>query len=185
GEQSGTVHLEVPGEHYARDALLAIAAGLALGRDLAGLVAGLATYTGADRRMQFLGEAAGICVYDSYAHHPSEIAADVAAGHQLAGDRRLVVAFQPHLVSRTRLFGVQTGEALAAADVVGVIDLYLAREDPDPLVDATLVADAVRGTPVSLLGPVETAHHALAGLVRRGDVVLTLGAGNVTEVGPR
>ena len=84
-------------------------------------------------------------VYDSYAHHPTEISADLAAARAIAGDDRLVVAFQPHLVSRTRLYGAEMGGALSAADRVVVADIYLAREDPDPAVTSALVVDAVDG----------------------------------------
>jgi UDP-N-acetylmuramate--alanine ligase len=179
------VRLVVPGVHYAQDALLALAVGLRLGHDPAALVEGLAAYGGARRRMERLGSVHGVTVYDSYAHHPTEIRADLAAARSLAGDRRLVVAYQPHLVSRTRRYGAEMGEALSAADRVVVADLYLAREDADPAVTSALVVDAVRGTPASAGGPVETLHEVLLPEVRDGDLVLTLGAGDVTTVGPR
>ena len=100
-------------------------------------------FTGTGRRMELKGEAAGVRVYDSYAHHPVEIAGDLQAARAVVGDGRLVVAFQPHLVSRTRIFGEQMGVALGAADEVVVLDVYLAREDADPAVTGALVADAV------------------------------------------
>ncbi len=93
--------------------------------------------------MERKGEAGGVRVYDSYAHHPVEIAGDLQAARAVAGEGRLVVAFQPHLVSRTRIFGAAMGEALGAADEVVVLDVYLAREDADPAVTGALVADAV------------------------------------------
>ena len=93
--------------------------------------------------MERKGEAGGVRVYDSYAHHPTEIAGDLEAAARVAGDGRLVVAFQPHLVSRTRIFGAAMGAALGAADEVVVLDVYLAREDADPAVTGALVADAV------------------------------------------
>ena len=185
GEHVVDVVLAVPGAHFAQDALLALAAGLVLGHDPAALAAGLATYTGARRRMEHLGDAAGVRVYDSYAHHPTEIRADLAAARALAGDGRLVVAFQPHLVSRTRVFGAAMGRELSAADRVVVADLYLAREDPDPAVTADLVVDAVRGTPATAGGPVDTLPDVLLGDLRAGDLLLTLGAGDITTVGPR
>ena len=179
------VRLAVPGRHYALDALLALAAGIALGHDATPLAAGLGAYTGAARRMQPLGEAGGVRVYDSYAHHPTEIAADIAAARAIAAGDRLVVAFQPHLVSRTRLHGEQMGRALAAADEVVVADIYLAREDPDPQVTAALVADAVdAAVPVTHGGPVEGLADVLLPTLRPGDLLLTLGAGDVTTVGP-
>ena len=93
--------------------------------------------------MERKGEVGGVRVYDSYAHHPTEIAGDLAAARAVAGEGRVVVAFQPHLVSRTRIFGVAMGVALGAADEVVVLDVYLAREDADPAVTGALVADAV------------------------------------------
>ena len=123
------------------------AAGAAAGRTLgyadAELAAGIASFTGTRRRMERKGEAGGVRVYDSYAHHPTEIAGDLASARELAGDGRLLVAFQPHLVSRTRTFGTAMGEALGAADEVVVCDVYLAREDADPSVTGALVASAV------------------------------------------
>ncbi|GAA1733205.1 UDP-N-acetylmuramate--L-alanine ligase [Aeromicrobium alkaliterrae] len=179
------VVLGVVGAHYARDALLALATSHRLGADPEAAAAGLATYTGAARRMQWLGEASGVRVYDSYAHHPTEIAADLAAARAVAGDDRLVVAYQPHLVSRTRIFGRAMGAALSSADRVVVADLYLAREDPDPAVTSALVVAAVEGTPASEGGPIDRLDAVLADLVRPGDLLLTLGAGDITRVGPR
>lgn len=179
------VALAVPGAHYAQDALLALGAGLWLGHDAAGLVRGLAQHTGAKRRMEELGERGGVRVVDSYAHHPTEIRADLAAARALAADGRLVVAFQPHLVSRTRLYGERMGLELSAADHVVLADLYLAREDPDPAVTSALVADAVVGTVAELGGPVDTLHELLLERLRPGDLLLTLGAGDITTVGPR
>jgi UDP-N-acetylmuramate--alanine ligase len=179
------VALSVPGAHFAQDALLALATGLFLGHGADALAEGLSTYTGARRRMEHLGDAAGIRVYDSYAHHPTEIRADLAAARALAGDGRLVVAFQPHLVSRTRLFGAAMGRELSAADRVVVADLYLAREDPDPEVTAQLVVDAVDGPPVSAGGAVDALADVLVPELRPGDLLLTLGAGDITTVGPR
>ncbi|GAA3529518.1 UDP-N-acetylmuramate--L-alanine ligase [Aeromicrobium flavum] len=177
------VVLAVPGRHYAADALLALAIGIELGHDPAGLVNGLAAYTGASRRMEPKGEAGGVRVVDSYAHHPTEIAADLAAARALAGDDRLVVVFQPHLVSRTRLFGARMGEELAAADLVVVADLYLAREQADPDVTSALVVEAA-GDHALAGGPVADVPAFVAPLLQPGDLVLTLGAGDVTTVGP-
>ncbi len=117
------------------DAALALAVGLRLGLDFDDLTRGMAGFSGTRRRMERKGEAGGVRVYDSYAHHPVEIAGDLEAARALAGDGRLVVCFQPHLVSRTRIFGAAMGRALGAADEVVVLDVYLAREDPEPGVD--------------------------------------------------
>ena len=184
GVDLGPVRLSVPGAHYALDALLALGAGLLVGQHVDLLAAGLTAYTGANRRMQLLGAAGGVRVYDSYAHHPTEIRADLAAARSIAGGDRLVVAYQPHLVSRTRLYGAEMGEALSSADRVFVADIYLAREDPDPAVTSALIVDAIRGTEASLGGPVEGLAAVVAPELRPGDLLLTLGAGDITTVGP-
>jgi UDP-N-acetylmuramate--alanine ligase len=182
----GRVTLQIPGRHYVLDALAALATGLRLGFGFDDLRSGLEGFTGTRRRMEAKGEAAGVRVYDSYAHHPNEIAADLAAARAVAGPGRLVVAFQPHLVSRTKVFGAAMGEALGAADQVVVLDVYLAREDPETGVDGALVAahvplpaEAVRFVPDR-----DDVAPTLARLATPGDLVLTLGAGDVTRVGP-
>ena len=184
-KELGRVELQVPGQHYAQDALLALAAGLATGHSFDDLARGLAGHQGARRRMEFLGEAGDIRVYDSYAHHPTEIRGDLAAARAIAGDSRLVVAFQPHLVSRTRIYGEAMGRELSAADQVVVADIYLAREDPDPAVTSQLIVDAVDGPPVIAGGPVADLDAVVLPLLRPGDVLLTLGAGDITTVGPK
>ncbi len=186
GTPLGRVALQVPGRHYVLDALAALAAGLRLGQPFAQLRAGLEAFTGTGRRMERKGEAGGVRVYDSYAHHPVEIAGDLQAARALAGRGRLVVAYQPHLVSRTRIFGAAMGQALGAADEVVVLDVYVAREDPDPAVTGRLVADAVplpEGR-VHFVPDLADAPSELLRLARPGDLVLTLGAGSVTDVGP-
>jgi UDP-N-acetylmuramate--alanine ligase len=181
------VALWSPGEHYLVDALAALAAGVALGHDADDLVRGIAAYTGTKRRMELKGEAGGVRVYDSYAHHPTEIAGDLQAARALAGSGRVVVGYQPHLVSRTRIFGVQMGEALGAADEVVVLDVYLAREDPDPDVTGAMVAAAVPlpADRVAFVPSFDDVAAALVARARPGDLVLTLGAGTVTAIGPR
>ena len=183
----GGVTLWSPGEHYLADALAALAAGVELGYPAAGLVRGLASYTGTKRRMERKGEAGGVRVYDSYAHHPTEIAGDLQAARAIAGAGRVVVAFQPHLVSRTRIFGTAMGQALGAADEVVVLDVYLAREDADPDVTGALVAAAVPlpAERVAYVPALDAAAAELVARARPGDLVLTLGAGTVTGIGPR
>lgn len=184
GSDQTEVTLAVPGEHYAQDALLAIAAGQLLGYGLPELATGLAKYTGASRRMEHKGEVSGVDVYDSYAHHPTEIAADIAAGRAIADGRRLIVAFQPHLVSRTRQFAVEMARSLDQADVVALADIYLAREAADPAVSSSMIADRIQNAPVHGPYSLEELSPALAKLADPGDVVLTLGAGDITTVGP-
>ncbi|GEP32918.1 UDP-N-acetylmuramate--L-alanine ligase [Nocardioides szechwanensis] len=187
GTELGRVTLRIPGRHYVLDAAAALATGLRLGFSFDDLRRGLEGFGGTRRRMELKGEAAQVCVYDSYAHHPAEIAGDLAAARAVAGTGRVVVAYQPHLVSRTRLFGVAMGEALGAADEVVVLDVYLAREEADPAVTGALVADAVP-LPAERVAFVPDFDAVPAEVVRRarpGDLVVTLGAGTVTQLGPR
>ncbi len=190
-EHSGTrlaeVTLQIPGRHYVLNSLAVLGVGLELGLPVDQLVAGLGSFTGTRRRMERKGESAGVRVYDSYAHHPSEIRGDLQAAREVAGAGRLLVAFQPHLVSRTRIFGDEMGVALGAADEVVVTDIYLAREDPDPAVTGQLVVDAVPlpSDRVEFAPTLSEAAAALARRARSGDLVVTLGAGDITTVGPQ
>lgn len=183
----GTVSLQVPGRHYVADAMAALAVGLELGHGFDALADGLRSYQGTRRRMERKGEAGGVRVYDSYAHHPSEIRGDLEAARAVAGDGRLLVVFQPHLVSRTRIFGKAMGEELGAADDVTVLDVYLAREDADPEVTGALVAGAVPlpASRVTFVADRDRAPEEVVARARPGDLVLTLGAGDVTALGPR
>ena len=187
GSDLGVLRLGIPGRHYVLDAVAALAMGLRLGCPFDDLVAGLAAFTGTGRRMEHKGEVAGVRVYDSYAHHPVEIRGDLEAARALAGEGRVVAAFQPHLVSRTRIFGEAMGVALGAADEVVVLDVYVAREDPDPEVTGRLVADAVPLPPerVTYVAGLGAAAQVLAERSRPGDLVITLGAGDITGVGPQ
>ncbi|MGH3446066.1 MAG: UDP-N-acetylmuramate--L-alanine ligase, partial [Nocardioidaceae bacterium] len=142
-DRLGTVSLVVPGLTSVLDAAAALVTGLHLGFAFDDLAAGLAEYAGSNRRMERKGSAGGVRVYDSYAHHPTEISADLQAARAVAGSGRLIVCYQPHLYSRTRIFGAEMGAALGSADEVVVMDVYAAREEPDPTVSGALVADAV------------------------------------------
>jgi UDP-N-acetylmuramate--alanine ligase len=186
GRRLGEITLRIPGRHYVLDAMAALAAGLRLGFGFADLKRGLESFTGTRRRMELKGEVEGIRVYDSYAHHPNEIVGDLQAARSLAGEGRVVVAFQPHLVSRTRIFGAQMGEALGAADEVVVMDVYVAREDPEPGVNGAMVASHVPlpAAQVVFEPSWQATPQRLVERARPGDVILTLGAGDVTLVGP-
>jgi UDP-N-acetylmuramate--alanine ligase len=186
GRVLGRVRIRVPGEHMARNSAAALLAGLELGLPPDRLIDGLARFGGVHRRFELKGVVAGVRVYDDYAHHPTEVTAQLHAARAVAGSGRLVVAFQPHLYSRTREFATGFGEALGLADEVVVMDVYGAREDPVPGVTGAMVAEAV---PL----PSDCVHFepswsatapALADRARPGDLVMTMGAGDVSMVGP-
>ncbi|MFN5154615.1 MAG: UDP-N-acetylmuramate--L-alanine ligase [Gemmatimonadota bacterium] len=187
GKPLGAVHLGVPGRHNVLNALAALACGIGpWGLTVEAMAPGLARFVGAERRFQRKGSARGVTVVDDYAHHPTEVAATLAAAREAYPDRRIVVAFQPHLFSRTRDFAGEFGEALAAADVLCLAEVYPAREQPLPGVTSALIADAATraGRAPVWTGPRDAMAGALADLVREGDVVLTVGAGDVTKTGP-
>jgi UDP-N-acetylmuramate--alanine ligase len=185
-EMLGEVELSVPGVHNVLNALAAIASGLALGVTLPAMRGGLASFRGVERRFQRLGTANGVEVVDDYAHHPTEIRATLAAARTAFPGRRIVAAFQPHLYSRTRDFAREFGEALAAADAVYVADIYPAREQPIPGVTADLIVASTRdaGGMVAWQGARNSLSNELARTVQGGDVVLTIGAGDITKTGP-
>ncbi|HTA72639.1 MAG TPA: UDP-N-acetylmuramate--L-alanine ligase [Gemmatimonadaceae bacterium] len=186
GDRLGAVELHVPGVHNVRNALAAIACGIAEGVPLDAMRPGLAAFHGVERRFQRLGEARGVTVVDDYAHHPTEIRATLDAARAAFPGRRIVVAFQPHLFSRTRDFASDFGRALAKADVIFLTEIYPAREQPLPGVTSELIAKAAAdaGRPVAWRGNRGDLAGALAAAVRGGDVVLTLGAGDITRTGP-
>jgi UDP-N-acetylmuramate--alanine ligase len=174
----------VIGEHNRRNAAAAVAALELAGVARTDALAKLMEFNGVGRRLEARGEAAGVVVLDDYAHHPAEIAATLAAA---PGHRRLVL-FQPHLFSRTRHLAAELGQALAAADVVAVADVYPAREKPVEGVTGKLVVDALvearPGMPVAWTPKIEDGARFLARRARAGDVVLTIGAGDVDRAVP-
>ncbi|HXF19020.1 MAG TPA: cyanophycin synthetase, partial [Streptosporangiaceae bacterium] len=144
---------------------------------------GLAAYQGARRRLEPKGEADGVRVLDSYAHHPTELTADLTAARDIAEVGRVIAIFQPHLFSRTRIFAAELGAALGLADEVLVLDVYAAREDPEPGVTGDLVAAAVPGTRARFVRDRGAVPAAVAASAKPGDLVLTMGAGDVTALG--
>jgi UDP-N-acetylmuramate--alanine ligase len=186
GDDLGEVALQVPGEHNVRNALAAIGVGLVLGTTLDRMRPGLEAFGGVERRFQRVGARNGVDVVDDYAHHPTEIEATLAAARAAYPSRRIVAAFQPHLFSRTRDFAAEFARALSAADAVYLTEIYPAREQPIAGVSAGLIADAARalGRPVAWRGDRAALADALAADSSRGDVVLTLGAGDITLTGP-
>jgi UDP-N-acetylmuramate--alanine ligase len=185
GEIYSHVTLGVPGRHYALNATAAFAMAVELGFAPPRVTAALAGYRGARRRMELKGETGGVRVLDSYGHHPTEVAADLRAARDLADGGRVIVIFQPHLYSRTRLFADGFGVSLALADEAIVLDVYAAREDPEPGVTGELVAAAVPGGRARFVPTMDAALALITAMAESGDVILTMGAGDVTTLGPR
>ena len=179
------LRLRVPGLHNVRNATAALGVVAALDAPLEPALAALAVYGGLGRRFERLGEVNGVAVVDDYAHHPTELAATLAAARQAYPGRRIVAVFQPHLYSRTAQHGTAMGEALAAADLVIVADVYGAREQALPGVTGGLVADAARRAGAeTIYEPVRARlTDRVQEVIRAGDLVLTMGAGDVTRVG--
>ncbi|MFF0498088.1 UDP-N-acetylmuramate--L-alanine ligase [Nocardia aobensis] len=187
-----TLRLSVPGRHMALNALAALLAARDAGADMGEILQGLEGFGGVHRRFQFVGRENGVRVFDDYAHHPTEVRAVLGAAAELVrqeaadGARsrqgRVIVVFQPHLYSRTATFAEEFGAALSLADEVVVLDVYGAREKPLPGVNGALVAQAVT-KPVHYQPDMSRVGRQAAGLARAGDVVITMGAGDVTMLG--
>ena len=194
GGSHGELHVGTPGEHMALNALAALLAAREVagsgGFDADGFLAGLSGFGGVGRRFEPKGEAVvgdgRARVYDDYAHHPTEVAAVLGAAREIveADGGRLVAVFQPHLYSRTRIFAEEFGRALSLADEVVVLDVYGARERPEPGVDGGLIARNVTAA-VHHVPDLDSALTTVTGILRPGDVVFTLGAGDITTLGPR
>jgi UDP-N-acetylmuramate--alanine ligase len=186
GKNLGEVVIAVPGEHNVRNALAALAVGLGLGATVEAMAPGIASFQGVERRFQFLGSVGDVIIVDDYAHHPTEVRATLRAARHAAPDRRLVVAFQPHLFSRTHDFAPEFAAALSEADVICLLDIYPAREKPMAGVTSALIADAMSslGRAPAWVGARTALAEALLHIVQPGDLVVTMGAGDVTRCGP-
>jgi UDP-N-acetylmuramate--alanine ligase len=189
GEELEPVELPlgIPGEHNRRNAATALVTLCHMGFDRSEAERVIVEYRGAGRRFERRGEASGVAVYDDYAHHPAEVAVAIAAARQVH-EGRLLVLFQPHLYSRTRYLAHEFGAALAGADVVAVTDVYPAREAPVPGVTGKLLVDAVCDTrPGATVGWTPSVDQGVEFVVRHasaGDLVLTMGAGDVDRAAP-
>lgn len=194
GRPRGELHVGTPGEHMALNALAALLAAREIGPDAGidvdGFLAGLSGFGGVGRRFEPKGTAVlgggRVRVWDDYAHHPTEVTAVLGAAREIVSSDggRLIAVFQPHLYSRTRIFAEEFGRALSLADEVVVLDVYGAREQPEPGVDGGLVARHVT-RPVHHVHDLDAALAAVFDVARAGDVVFTLGAGDITTLGPR
>jgi UDP-N-acetylmuramate--alanine ligase len=187
---SHTLRINIPGRHNLLNAAAAFGAATAgLGQDPTRILDGLFGFTGTRRRFEPRGTAGGVSVVDDYAHNPGKVAAVVGTGAQLVeGSGRLIVVFQPHLYSRTRDFAAEFAAALAPADAVVLMEIYGAREDPMPGVSSTLIADALRAirpdAEIEVVASWSAVAQVTADKAREGDLVLTVGAGDITMVGP-
>jgi UDP-N-acetylmuramate--alanine ligase len=186
GAPDRVLQLLVPGRHNALNAAAAWTTGIGLGRPGEQLAEGLEGFAGTRRRFEAKGEAGGVRVFDDYAHHPTEVAAVLRAAHGVAGAGRVLAVFQPHLYSRTRIFAADFAAALGLADEVVVLDVYAAREDPEAGVTGALIADRVPLPPerVAFVPSWSQAAAEVVSRTRPGDLVLTIGAGDVTMLGP-
>nr|WP_231747947.1 UDP-N-acetylmuramate--L-alanine ligase [Auraticoccus cholistanensis] len=186
GTEEGRLRLALPGRHNALNAAAAYAVARLVGVEHERALAGVAAFGGTSRRFERRGEVGGVVVVDDYAHHPTKVRAALASARAAAGGGRVVVCFQPHLYSRTRDFADEFGDALALADEVVLMEVYAAREAPLPGVTSELVARACAARlgeqHVRLVTGREQVVPTLAGLARPGDLVMTVGAGDVTEV---
>jgi UDP-N-acetylmuramate--alanine ligase len=183
----GTLDLAVPGRHNLQNALAVVAVAGELGIDFGRVTAALREFHGAERRFERVGEANGVLVVDDYGHHPTEIAAVLAAARVTLG-RRLLVAFQPHRYTRTERLMREFGPAFADADEVVLTDIYAASEDPIPGVTVEALAESVAratGRPVRIVASIDRLASELAAAARPGDAVLTLGAGSIAAVPKR
>jgi UDP-N-acetylmuramate--alanine ligase len=186
GRRVGVLGLRKGGMHNLRNAMAASAAARVLGVPWPTILEALAEFAGVERRFERLGEVDGVVVIDDYAHHPTEIAATLATARASFPDARLVVAFQPHLFSRTRDFAREFGRSLAAADVVWITDVFPARETPIPGITGETVVQSTRTAgagDVRYHPQVATLAAALADDVKSGDVLVTIGAGSIESVG--
>ena len=178
------VDLSVVGEHNLLNAAAAWAAGVELGVGREEMASALSHFLGTGRRFELRGEAGGVRVVDDYAHHPTEVEATLRAARAVVGDGALRVLFQPHLYSRTANFADRFAEALSLADDVVVTSVYAAREDPTPGVEGDLVTSKMDPARAQFVPDRFEAARALAARARPGDLVMTVGAGDVTELGP-
>lgn len=186
GVRTGRIRLRVPGRHNVLNAAGALVCGEGLGASPLGLRAGLESFTGTRRRFEFRGELDGVRVYDDYAHHPTEVRATLEAARQVKGEGRLVVAFQPHKYTRTAMFVEEFGRSLALADEVVILEVYPAGEEPIPGAGGQAVATAVEriGGGVVFEPSWSRVADRVVDLARPGDLVMTVGAGDVSMLVP-
>jgi UDP-N-acetylmuramate--alanine ligase len=184
GAEFGSFNIALPGRHNVSNALAGIVTGDAIGVEADVMHAALASYRGAERRFEYIGEAAGVTVMDDYAHHPTEVRTTVQSARERFGDRRLVVLFQPHTYTRTQYLIEEWKTCFEGVDELYIAETYAAREDPGRGLSGEDLTAAVASPPARYAGGFENAAEVVAGALRDGDVFFTVGAGDVNTVGP-
>ena len=182
GRIVGDLNLSIPGEHNLINATAAVAAAVEVGASPSEVLSGIATFTGARRRFEIRGKANGITVVDDYGHHPTEIRATLEVARLYAGSGRLFVIFQPHRYSRTQAFALDFAHELSKADHVFLLEIYSAGEKAIPGVTSLLIANKM--TNVSYEPSMPDVVDRVVATARSGDLILTLGAGDVSNLGP-
>jgi UDP-N-acetylmuramate--alanine ligase len=182
GKSIGHLELNVPGRHNVDNAGAALAVGLHLGLPAAGLLAGLASFAGTGRRFELKGTVHGIRVIDDYGHHPTEIKVTLDAARRYAGDGRLLVIFQPHRYSRTQAFMSEFALALSLADFVLLLEIYAASEKPIAGISSEVIAESMENG--KYIPNFVEATDSIIEMAKPGDVIITLGAGDVSSLGP-
>ncbi|MGI6630935.1 MAG: UDP-N-acetylmuramate--L-alanine ligase [Bacillota bacterium] len=187
-EKIGILELNVPGKHNISNALAAVATGMELGLSFPQVAAGLKQFTGAKRRFEFIDQVDGITIFDDYAHHPTELRATLSAA-KTAGYKRIIAIFQPHRYTRTKLLQFEFGDSFSDADLVVINEIYSASEKPIPGVSAQLIVNAIRNSDnnkeVVYCQKEEDIIEFLHREGKSGDLVITLGAGNIRQAGIR
>jgi UDP-N-acetylmuramate--alanine ligase len=179
------LELSIAGAHNALNAAGAVCTLIGLGFDFAKSCEAVASFGGTERRFQLHGERAGVCVYDDFAHHPTEVAAALKGARAVVGDGRLITVFQPHLYSRTRIFAEEFAQALALSDQVVVTDVYAAREDPEPgITGETISSRFTDSNKVHYVERWDDVAAKAAELARPGDFVITMGCGDIYRMVP-
>ena len=184
GSVIGDIELAIPGAHNLLNAAAALAAGIALGAQSSDLLKGLSEFTGARRRFELKGEVAGIRIVDDYGHHPTEVRVTLETARRYAGNGKLFVIFQPHRYTRTQMFAQQFGDALNIADQIYLLEVYAASESPIPGVSSLLIAQGRSEDKFHYQPSMIEIIHQVTKLVEPGDVIITLGAGDVNSIAP-
>ena len=183
GRKIGELNLAVAGKHNLLNAVAAFAAGSAMGIAEDKLITGLKSFTGTRRRFELKGEVAGVKVIDDYGHHPTEITVTLIAAKNLAQSGRVLVVFQPHRYSRTAVFSHQFAEALANSDFTFLLEVYAASEQPIPGVSSLLIIKDMKSDQAKFEPSMVQVVSEVAMMAKSGDVIITLGAGDVSSLG--